>query len=49
MDLAAALAAMERFYIHEALRRTDGNESRAARLLGLNHHTFRYQRKKLAV
>jgi DNA-binding NtrC family response regulator len=49
MDLAAALAAMERFYVHEALRRTDGNESRAARLLGLNHHTFRYQRKKLAV
>lgn len=47
LDLPAALAAMERFYIEEALRRTDGNESRAARLLGLNHHTFRYQRRKL--
>ena len=47
LDLPAALAAMERFYIEAALRRTDGNESRAARLLGLNHHTFRYQRRKL--
>jgi DNA-binding protein Fis len=40
---------MERFYINEALRRTGGNESRAARLLGLNHHTFRYRRKKRGV
>ncbi|MEE4609162.1 MAG: sigma-54 dependent transcriptional regulator [Desulfobacteraceae bacterium] len=47
LDLPAALAAMERFYIEAALRRTGGNQSRAARLLGLNHHTFRYQRKKL--
>ena len=49
LDLSAALAAMERFYIKEALRRTGGNESRAARLLGLNHHTFRYRRKKRGV
>jgi transcriptional regulator with PAS, ATPase and Fis domain len=49
LDLSAALAAMERFYINEALRRTGGNESRAARLLGLNHHTFRYRRKKRGV
>jgi DNA-binding NtrC family response regulator len=49
LDLPATLAAMERFYIHEALRRTGGNESQAARLLGLNHHTLRYQRRKLGV
>lgn len=49
LDLPAAMAAMERFYIEAALRRTDGNESRAARLLRLNHHTFRYQRRKLDV
>jgi DNA-binding NtrC family response regulator len=47
MDLAAATAAMERFYFHQALSRAGGNESQAARLLGLNHHTFRYRRKKL--
>jgi two-component system response regulator AtoC len=37
----------ERFYIEEALKLADGNESKAARLLGINHHTFRYQKKKL--
>ena len=48
MDLAATLSAMERFYFDQALRRAGGNESHAARLLGLNHHTFRYRRKKLS-
>jgi DNA-binding protein Fis len=24
-----------------------GNESEAAKLLGINHHTYRYRRKKL--
>jgi transcriptional regulator with PAS, ATPase and Fis domain len=37
----------ERYYIEEALRLAGGNESKAARLLGMNHHTFRYQKKKL--
>jgi len=25
----------------------DGNESKAAKLLSMNHHTFRYRKKKL--
>jgi DNA-binding protein Fis len=27
----------------------EGNESRAAKLLRMNHHTFRYRRKKLGI
>jgi DNA-binding NtrC family response regulator len=38
---------VERFYIEEALRMADGNESEAAELLNLNYHTYRYRRKKL--
>jgi DNA-binding NtrC family response regulator len=46
-DLKGALEATERFYIAEALAATGGNESRAAALLDLNHHTFRYRARKL--
>lgn len=49
MDLRSAQEFMETFYIREALRLADGNESRAAALLNLNHHTFRYRRKKLRI
>jgi DNA-binding NtrC family response regulator len=37
----------DRHYINEALRLAGGNESRAASLLNINHHTFRYRRKKM--
>jgi DNA-binding NtrC family response regulator len=47
MDLPAQLQAFERHYIEEALKITKGNESKAAKLLNMNHHTFRYRRKKL--
>ena len=57
MDLPAVTAegidyldlkrSFERYYLEEALRLAGGNESKAARLLGMNHHTFRYQKKKL--
>ena len=47
INLTAAQETMERFYIQAALRLADGNESKAARLLRMNHHTFRYRRKKL--
>ncbi len=40
---------VESYYIREALERTGGNESRAAQLLNLNHHTFRYRKKKLEI
>jgi DNA-binding NtrC family response regulator len=47
IELPAAIEEMERHFIKEALGRTEGNEYRAAQLLGMNYHTFRYRRKKL--
>ena len=46
VDLPRIEQALERFYIEEALKMSGGNESKAARRLNLNHHTFRYRRKK---
>ena len=46
IDLPALQDGMERFYIQSALKMAGGNESEAARLLNINHHTFRYHRKK---
>jgi DNA-binding NtrC family response regulator len=47
IDLTSVEKALERFYIEEALEIAGGNESKASRLLRINHHTFRYRRKKL--
>ncbi|MBP2688203.1 MAG: sigma-54 dependent DNA-binding response regulator [Deltaproteobacteria bacterium] len=47
VDLASVQESVERHYIGEALRLADGNETRAAQLLNINYHTFRYRRKKL--
>lgn len=47
MDLSKQLQNFERHYIEEALKIAKGNESKAAKLLNMNHHTFRYRRKKL--
>jgi DNA-binding NtrC family response regulator len=49
LDLRSAQEAMEKFYLAEALAATGGNESRAAALLQLNHHTFRYRARKLGL
>ena len=49
VDLSDLQESMERHYIEEALKMANGNESKAARLLNLNHHTFRYRRKKLQI
>jgi DNA-binding protein Fis len=38
---------MEKYYMEEAMKIAQNNESKAARLLNMNHHTFRYRRKKL--
>jgi transcriptional regulator with GAF, ATPase, and Fis domain len=46
-DLPAAMKAIEKNYIDEALRLSGGNESEAARLLNLNYYTIRHRRKKL--
>jgi transcriptional regulator with PAS, ATPase and Fis domain len=47
IDLSSVEKAMERFYIDEAFKMAKGNESKAAKLLNINHHTYRYRRKKL--
>ena len=49
MDLQSAQESFEKFYIKEALRMARGNESKAARLLRINHHTFRYRSKKMGI
>ncbi len=49
IDLDSVQKSLEKFYIEEALRMAGGNESKAARLLNINHHTFRYRRKKLQI
>jgi len=41
------LADIERKYMALAIGQCRGNESQAARLLNMNHHTFRYRWKKL--
>ena len=47
IDLMQAVTEYERRYIKAALKYAEGNESKAARLLHMNHYTFRYQRKKI--
>lgn len=49
IDLPSLLESLEKAYFQEALRMAGGNESQAARLLHLNHHTFRYRRRKLQI
>jgi two-component system response regulator AtoC len=47
LDLNEIERSMERYYLETAYDMANGNESQAAKLLGLNHHTYRYRRKKL--
>ncbi|MCP3925142.1 MAG: sigma-54-dependent Fis family transcriptional regulator [Desulfobacterales bacterium] len=47
LDLGNVLEDMERKYMEHALKLSNNNESKAARLLKMNHHTFRYKWKKL--
>jgi DNA-binding NtrC family response regulator len=46
IDFEAMEKEFEKAYLDEALRMAQGNESQAARLLHMNHHTYRYRRKK---
>ena len=46
LDLDTLLADLERRYMALALEQSKGNESQAAKLLKMNHHTFRYRWKK---
>ena len=49
IDLSSVQESLEKNYFKEALEMAKGNESKAARLLNMNHHTFRYRRKKLHI
>jgi len=49
IELVAAQESLERYYIEQALKMARGNESKAAALLRMNHHTFRYRKKKLQI
>ena len=46
IDLTRVLEDVEKKYMSHALKLAGGNESQAARLLHMNHHTFRYKLKK---
>ena len=46
INIGELLESIEKKYMEHALRLTKGNESKAARLLEMNHHTFRYKWKK---
>lgn len=49
VDLREAHDTVDRHFFGEALHLTGGNETRAAQLLRVNYHTFRYRRKKLGL
>lgn len=46
IDLSNMLADIEHRYMEQALALCNKNETQAAKLLKMNHHTFRYKRKK---
>ncbi len=46
INFPAAAKLLEKYYLDEALKFSGGNESKAAELLNLNHHTFRYRYRK---
>ena len=41
------LNALEEHYIKEAIKKTRGNDSKAAKLLGMSYYAFRYRKKKI--
>jgi DNA-binding NtrC family response regulator len=49
IDFSSVQESFEKHYIEQALELAGGNESKAAKLLNMNHHTFRYRRKRLRI
>lgn len=47
-DFPSVVNSIEKYYFEQALKMTDGNECKAAKLLHLTRDSFRYRRKKLA-
>ncbi|WP_299979295.1 sigma-54 dependent transcriptional regulator [Desulfobacula sp.] len=48
INLDKLLENTEKKFMEQALALSKGNESKAARLLNMNHHTFRYRWKKIS-
>jgi two-component system response regulator AtoC len=49
VDLLYLQNSLEKYYIEEALKMAKGNETKAAKFLNINHHTFRYRKRKLQI
>jgi DNA-binding NtrC family response regulator len=49
IDLQGAHDSLDQHFFREVLRMAGGNETKAALLLRINYHTFRYRRKKLGL
>ena len=49
IDFPAVIQAIEKDYFEEALKLSNGNEVKAARLLNLSRDKFRYRRQKLSI
>lgn len=47
VDLDQVRANLDEFYFTQAMELVKGNETQAAKLLNLKHHTFRYQYRKI--
>ncbi len=47
VDLDQIRANLDEFYFKQAMELVKGNETKAAKLLNLKHHTFRYQLRKI--
>lgn len=48
-DRGLSLDDVERNFIIESLKKTDGNQTRAAKLLGITRHTLRYRMEKFGL
>jgi DNA-binding NtrC family response regulator len=48
-DITSLLELIEKRYFEEALKQARNNETKAAQLLHLNHHTFRYRKRRLGL
>ena len=49
VDLDAVVASLEKNYNSKALKLTQGNEARAAKLLNIKYSTLRYHRRKYQI
>ena len=49
LDFPSLQESFEKSYFQQAVTMAGGNESKAAKLLNMNHHTFRYRRRKLGI